>query len=63
MFVQKFCSFINLEHEINILKNDKTMLLKKKSILCIIIPVKKYSCRNVIIDKLYSLNSFDNGLK
>lgn len=60
MFVQKFCSFINLEHEI---KNDKTMLLKKKSILCIIIPVKKYSCRNVIIDKLYSLNSFDNGLK
>lgn len=39
------------------------MLLKKKSILCIIIPVKKYSCRNVIIDKLYSLNSFDNGLK
>lgn len=60
MFVQKFCSFINLEHEI---KNDKTMLLKKKSILCIIIPVKKYSGRNVIIDKLYSLNSFDNGLK
>lgn len=39
------------------------MYLKKKSILCIIIPVKKYSGRNVIIDKLYSLNSFDNGLK